>query len=301
MEDMAYTTNPFLPKVRMQAVMLVRRDGWSIRKTSRHFGVSPSTVSRWVKKAPNKGSSCIPTLSSKPKSSPSSISYDLEKMIVSERFKHGRCGNVIHRKLLNDGVKVSLSTVNRTLDRHGLLKKKSKWKRYHKTTPRPLPLNPGDLVQVDTIHLIPDPTGNDKKRWYVYTMIDVNSRNAWAKAFERANTYNSLDFVKESKETSPFKISCIQTDNGAEFSKYFSYNLGIRHRHIRVRKPTDNAHIERFNRTIQQECIKYIPRTIDQLNSLLKEYIDYYNNERMHMGIDYQTPSQKLSLMLQRS
>ena len=57
-----YTTNLFLPKVRMQAVMLVRR-GWSIRKVARHLGVNPSTVSRWVKKAPKRGYLGIPSYS----------------------------------------------------------------------------------------------------------------------------------------------------------------------------------------------------------------------------------------------
>ena len=298
MKRTMYTTNPFLPKVRMQAVMLVRR-GWSMRKVARHLGVNPSTVSRWVKKAPVRGCLGIPTLPSKPRHHPKTISNEVRQMIIDERIKTKRCGNVIHRKLQNDGVNVSLSTVNRVLDRGGYLKKKSKWKRFHRNTPRILPDSPGDLIQLDTIHLFPL-IKTKYKKWYIYTLLDVNSRWAYAKAFGRINTYNSLNFVKEAKEFAPFDFNCVQTDNGQEFSTYFSHNLKIKHRHTRVRKPTDNAYIERFNRTIQEESITHVPETLTKLNRTLKEYINHYNNERMHMGIDYQTPNQKLGVVLQR-
>ncbi|OPZ48318.1 MAG: hypothetical protein BWY95_00904 [Bacteroidetes bacterium ADurb.BinA104] len=124
MKHMSYTTNPFLLKVRMQAVMLVR-SGWSMRKVSRYIRVNASTISRWCQKAPPKGSCGIATESSKPKTSPSD---DIVNEILVERLKHGRCGNVVHQVLLNRGFNVSLSTVNRTLDRAEFLKKKSNGK-----------------------------------------------------------------------------------------------------------------------------------------------------------------------------
>ncbi len=297
---MAYTMNPYLPKVRMKAVRLVR-SGWSMRKVSRHIGVNVSTVSRWCKKAPDDARAGIPTLSSKPNSSPKEISSDIKDMIVAERLKHGRCGNVIHQVLLRRDIAVSLSTVNRVLDRGGYLKKKSKWKRLHKYEPPVKALNPGDLVQIDTIHLLPDPYKLDYTKWYIYTLIDINSRWVYAKATKKIGAKESLKFVREAKVRASFRFRCIQSDNGPEFSKYFTQNIKTRHRHTRVRKPTDNAYIERFNRTIQDECIKILPKSIDELNDWIDNYLVYYNNERLHMGIEYLTPREKLSLMLQRS
>ena len=46
---MAYTTNPNLPLVRMEAVILVE-SGWSIGKTAKHFGFSHPSVISWLKK-----------------------------------------------------------------------------------------------------------------------------------------------------------------------------------------------------------------------------------------------------------
>ena len=71
-------------------------------------------------------------------------------------------------------------------------------------------------------------------------------------------------------------------------------------RHSRVRKPNDNAHIERFNRTIQDECLgRYIPERIPlkTTKERLTAFLDYYNNERLHLGLQCSTPME----VLQRS
>jgi len=242
----------------------------------------------------------IPTESSRPHHSPNRIAQQTENVIIQKRLgEHPRCAVVIQKELSNEYIRVSISTVNRVLDRAGLLKKKSKWKRYWRNTPRPVPDNPGDLVELDTIHLRPFWYRNDKTAWYVYTGIDVNSRTAFAWATDRIAPGQSLHFVREIQARAEFRINCFQSDNGQEFGRYFTLNLGTRHRKIRKRKPNDNAHIEKFNRTIQEECINRANfKTIEELNQCLKEYIDYYNNERLHMGINLITPSQKLMLQM---
>jgi len=294
MKHMPYTTNPYLPKVRRETVFLVKYRGFSIRKAARHIGVHPSTVSRWMKKAPRNPHCNIETLSSRPRSHPKTTCDEIKQKIIAERLKYGRCGNVIHQSLLRQRIDVSLSTVNRILDRHGMLKKKSKWKRWHIQTDRPLPENPGDLVQIDTIHIMK----NDYTRCYIYTLIDVHSRWAYAMATDKISAGQSLEFVLRAREAAPFRFNCLQSDNGGEFGTFFSQNVGVRHRHTRVRKPTDNAHLERFNRTIQTECIRYYSKSIQEMNEKIGSYLIYYNNERLHMGIDYQTPSEKLALVL---
>jgi len=65
---------------------------------------------------------------------------------------------------------------------------------------------------------------------------------------------------------------------------------GIRHRHSRVRKPNDNAHVERFNRTIQEEFLDHLPRDVSFINEKLPEYLVYYNTKRLHLGIGLKTP-----------
>jgi len=96
--------------------------------------------------------------------------------ILNERAKHHRCAEVIHYQLAKEGYEVSLSSVKRTLKRHGLTYP-SKWKNWHSYPPRPSIEKPGDLLEIDTIH-----DGSHEDRLYLYTLLDVHSRWAWTMA-----------------------------------------------------------------------------------------------------------------------
>ena len=176
----------------MNAVKLVQ-SGWGVRKTARYVGCSPGTITKWCSKAPKDIRYGIPTLSSKPHHSPNRIPQEIKDVIVSERLKHGRCGAVIQKELENRNIKVCISTVNRVLDRGQFLKKKSKWKRLHRNTPRPTPDNPGDLVEIDTIHYLPYWFRNDKTKWYIITAIDLYSRWAYVEVQLRASAGTSYE------------------------------------------------------------------------------------------------------------
>lgn len=287
---MAYTINPHLPKVRAKAVNMVR-NGQSIRMVAKHFGFNPSTVCKWVKRAPQGNFYELATKSSKPHHHPKEIDWRVKKRIIDLRIKtKGRCSEVIHKTLLNNDIKVSLNTVKRTLRKSGLIKPRSPWKKHHLSGERPEAVKPGDLVQVDTIHL----WLSKEKRIYVYTLLDVNSRWAYAHATERISGGETLKFVRRARKKAKFDFSCIQSDHGPEFSRYFTHMLKTRHRHIRVRKPNDNAHLERFNRTIQNEFLNHLPKDVETINGRLADYLRYYNQERLHLGINLQTPSQIL-------
>ncbi len=91
----------------------------------------------------------------------------------------------------------------------------------------------------------------------------------------------------------------IQTDHGPEFSRWFVYMYKKAHRYTRLGKPNDNAHIERLNRTIQEECLDRTERNVPSLNSAIKKYLQYYNQERLHMGINLKTPQQLLTKCFQ--
>jgi transposase InsO family protein len=286
---MSYSKNPNLPKVRMKAVLLVRK-GWSIRRAARYFGFSHGALINWLKKAPSDGRFTIPTLSSAPKSHPNELPNEKVDAIVKQRKEHNRCAKIVHHELVNKGISVSLSSVERTLKRKGLIRKRGHLKRWHFSEERPLAVFAGDLVQIDTIHFV-----INERRFYVYTLVDVKSRWAYAKVVSRINTRNSLLFVKEALQHSGFEFKMIQSDHGSEFSVWFTENLGklgVLHRHIRVRKNNDNGHIERFNRTLQEECLNKVDQNPKSFQQAINEYMPYYNGQRLHLGINYLTPLQ---------
>lgn len=287
---MAYTLNPNLPRVRGQAVEMVRR-GKGVREVARYFGFSHSAVVKWVKRAEVRGYGDIPTLSSRPKKSPAALSRDIVSKIIAERSTRQRCAEHVYHELKRQNVTVSLSSVKRTLDRCHLLKKRSPWKRPHDATPRPEAAYAGALIQIDTIHIM----APDGSRIYIYTLIDLYSRWAYAEVANRIGADPSVQFVKRAMEAAKFKFEMIQSDNGPEFTTWFTHwmwTLGIKHRHSRVRRSNDNAHVERFNRTVQEECLDKVAHTIPKFKKALAEYLNYYNNERTHMGINYQIPYQ---------
>lgn len=193
-----------------------------------------------------------------------------------------------------EGVEVSLSSVKRKLSKYGLLKKKSPWKKLRSYPPRPEAKSPGTLVQIDTIHFV----DKDGRRIYVYTALDVYSRYGFAMLSTKANCHKSICFFKKTIKYFPFNIKNIQTDNGPEFGLHFTDGVTRRnmtHRHIHPRSPNENGHLERFNRTIQEEITRFgwcifIPKDI-------LKFLHHYNSERMHMGIQFKTPMQMLKVI----
>lgn len=284
---MAYTTNPHLPRLRMEAVRMVE-SGAGIRETARHFGYSPGAVFAWVKKAESHSyKMLIPTKSSRPFSHPKKLSSEKVLAILEYRRKYHRCAEVLQFLLKRDGIDISLSSVKRTLKRNHLTYP-SPWKKWHKYPPRPIPEKPGILVEIDTIH-----DGPHEDRLYAYTLIDVCSRWAFAIPSEKINTHRSLSFVRQAELASPFRFQTLQSDHGPEFSKWFTKKIlekEMSHRHSRVRKPNDNAHLERFNRTIQDECLNRVPRSLKYWKKEIPEYLNWYNNQRPHMRLGMRTP-----------
>ncbi|MDP3727026.1 MAG: integrase core domain-containing protein [bacterium] len=289
MAYMPYTMNPHLPRLRKEAADLVLREGWSSRDVARHYRFNQSTIVRWVGKARMTNRNVIATESSRPHHHPRELSGELVSAILAYRRERNQCAEILHHRLMTDGYPVSLSSVKRVLRRHGI-SRFSRWKKWHQYPPRPLPETPGVLVEIDTIH-----DGPHDSRLYVYTLLDVCSRWAYAWASERITTYRSLRFVRAAAETVPFAIRTLQSDHGPEFSKWFTTQIehdGMAHRHSRVRQPNDNAHLERFNRTIQDECLSRLARTIPSYQRGIAEYLRYYNTERPHMGLEFKTPTE---------
>ena len=292
---MAYTSNPFMPKARKKATNLVKK-GYSPALVARMYGVHRSTIGRWMKKSTNHNLEHIQTGSSRPHSHPNQLPDKTVQQVIKLRKETGRCAVVLHHLLEEKGVKVSLSSVKRIIKRYKLIRKRKRRIEDGTRFKRPPATSPGSLVQIDTIHYV----HTDYSRSYIYAVIDLYSRMAYAEHKSRISSMVSLDIINKVQKYFPFDLEVIQTDNGQEFGQKFLYYLNrkrIKLRHSRVKRPNDNAHVERLNRTIQEECFKGMNPQPRLANKKIKQYIDYYNYHRPHLGIQCKTPAE----MLQRS
>ena len=291
--NMAYTVNPYLPKVRRQAVNDVKIRGISPADAARKYGVHRSTIGRWLERASDDHREFIRTRSSRPRYHPNQLDPEVVKRVVELRQELGRCAPVLHEHLRREGVQVSLSSVGRILNRHGLTRKPKRPVFGGKNPRRPKANRPGELVQADTMHVM----RRDYSRYYIYAVIDIYSRYGYAEYKRRSRQIDSLKVINNARRYCGFDFQMVQTDNGSEFKTTLKYKLrqqNTKLRHSRVRRPNDNAHVERFIRTLQEECFRSKTPRENTVNKQLQSYLQYYNNQRLHLGINLKTPSQML-------
>jgi len=89
----------------------------------------------------------------------------------------------------------------------------------------------------------------------------------------------------------------LRSDNGSIFlAKDFiktSKKLGIKQEFIPKREPEYNGCIERFFRTLKQECVWLNTfNSFDEAEPIVIKWINCYNNERLHSALGYKTPAQ---------
>ena len=240
-----YNTNPYAPKARRLAVNDVRLDRYTVATAAAKYAVARSTIYRWIAKADPDHRVFIHTLSSRPHTHPHQLPKRTVDRCLALRQERGRCAPVLHAHLKAEGYTLSLSSVERILRRYHLTRKK-KQASYDLPVPRPKALALGDLVQMDTIHYVRP----DGSRFYLYTLIDLYSRIAFAWYAVTLSWQVSVKVALMAQAQLGQTIRMMQTDNGPEFRDAFASALrgqSILCRHSRVRTPNDNAHIERFN------------------------------------------------------
>jgi len=59
----------------------------------------------------------------------------------------------------------------------------------------------------------------------------------------------------------------------------------------KVRHPESNGRIERYHRSVREEGLTdREPGNINQARDMIAEWVDYYNNKRLHAGLHYLRP-----------
>jgi len=136
---------------------------------------------------------------------------------------------------------------------------------------------------------------------YQQTFIDTYTRVAFAKVYDRKNALVAADMLND--KVLPFyqeqnvELLRILTDRGTEYCgarEHHEYQLylnieDIDHTKTKAKSPQTNGICERFHRTMQEEFYaiafrKKLYNTLEELQSDIDQWIDFYNRERPHSG-----------------
>lgn len=234
-----------------------------VTKAAIRYKVNRQYVYRWRKRYDGTLQS-LSDKSRRPHHHPNQHTPEELKLIADMRKRNANAGLVVFWvKLRKRGYSRSITGLYRVLRRQGQMAVKPPNPKY---IPKPYEkmLYPGQRVQID-VKVVPSAciVGESQgEKFYQYTAIDEYSRFRYLEAFKEQSSYSSAVFVEHLLKRFPFKIECIQTDNGQEFTKalgnaknpkptMFENELkrhGIYHKLIRPYTPGHNGKVERSHR-----------------------------------------------------
>lgn len=192
-----------------------------------------------------------------------------------------------------DIVAVSPASVWRVLHKAGLLKRWSKETK--KGTGFEQPIAPHEHWHVDVSHINISGTF-----YYLCSVLDGCSRYIVSWDMKEAMKEADVEIViQRAKEKCPEAKPRIISDNGSQFIakdfKEFIRISGMTHVKTSPYYPQSNGKIERWHGTLKQECIRpKTPVSLEDARRIVTNYVEHYNNVRLHSAIGYVAPKDKL-------
>ena len=144
----------------------------------------------------------------------------------------------------------------------------------------------------------------EEGKLYLFVAIDRTSKFVYTELHPRAGKMQAAQFLRYLKETIPYQIHTILTDNGIQFTnrkqdKYAFEHIfdrvcrqfNIEHRLTKINHPWTNGQVERMNRTIKEATVsRYYYDNHQQLEKHLEQFICAYNFARRLKTLKGLTP-----------
>jgi len=194
-----------------------------------------------------------------------------------------------------DIVAVSPSSVYRVLSNAGIL---SKWNRKSskKGDGFEQPLKPHEHWHIDISYINISGTF-----YYMCSVLDGFSRYIVHWDIRPSMTEAQVEIIlQRAREKFPDATPRIISDNGPQFIakdfKEFIRISGMTHVRTSPYYPQSNGKLERYHKTIKGTCIRvHTPLTLDDAYRLVADFVEHYNDKRLHSAIGYITPKDKLA------
>lgn len=282
-----------------------------VTKAAIKFKMHRKTIYRWREKYDGTAQS-LKNKSRRPHSHPNQHTKEEIKLIKNYKNKNKGTGLVVlWIKLRKVGYRRSITSLYRVMQRIGIYNKAPSKKKEYEPKAYEEMRYPGERVQVDVKYVPAKSLTKEVKekdgRYYQYTAIDEYTRKRVLWASKEQSTSASTEFIKVIMRKFPFKIECIQTDNGFEFTNRLNWQgtkkktmfenkleeLGIKHKLIKPKTPRHNGKVERSHRK-DQERFYYnkVFCSFEDFKNRLKYWEKEYNNFPMK-PLNWLSPNEK--------
>ena len=286
---------------RYRMIIEPERSGKSISDVCIAFGVSRATWYKWKRRYDTYGIDGLKNQSRKPHNIKNlKVTEELEKLVLelrlNNRFGPMRIRFRLKRKY---GVNLGTKTIYNLLKRHKLnvlaVKLKRKYKRFEMK-------HPNELVQMDTKG--PFYLKASRTKHYFIHVIDDCSRKVVSKWCNRRTSEAALSVLKEWVKLHG-KPNKVMHDGGTEFTstdfKNFLILNGIKDKQIPKGYPQEQGKVEAYNKIVISEFLQ-IEELKDEKDGAEKyeSFVNSYNYEREHGGINGMTPAEKFMKCLKQ-
>lgn len=272
-------------------VMAQHEAGIPLSVLSERHGIARPVLSRWWARYRTDDLAGLQPRSRRPHRSPTQHATPVHVAIAAARdFGWGA-------QRIADELGLGHGTVQRELERTGRNQlprpPRRPVRRYEKS-------RPGELLHLDLKYL--PALGNRPE--FEYAAIDDFSREGHARITRERSTVAATQFLEHVLAQLPYRVEAVMTDNDMMFTMRYAFysnrltrfeqalkSAGIEHRLIRPRSPESNGKVERFIKTIDDECFRVTqPQSSRARTGVLRLFLEYYNHARPHQSLGGVSP-----------
>jgi transposase InsO family protein len=139
----------------------------------------------------------------------------------------------------------------------------------------------------------------EKRFYYLLTILDVYSRKILEWILQKSvRKIDVINLFRRINLQYGIKGVNVRNDNGSQFIAHdvrqFLRAAEANQEFTHVATPEENAYIEAYHSILETEVVKRFEfESYYEAKLTIETYVDFYNNRRIHGGIDFKTPAQK--------